>query len=142
MCAKSFSNVIKNKVKNMGRQCNLYADWNWCFFNVCLKDWSVRIVLVLSVNLFQSSGARLFINKFGTGMSVKFMAHLFLTKSIVSVLIYPHTSIQSSNYTSIHQSISSAIYIEINKLSQQLPWISASFVAKLLKTLMNIFWCK
>ena len=42
----------------MGHKSNLYADWNRCVFNVCLKDCSVRIVLMFSGNLFQSSGVR------------------------------------------------------------------------------------
>ena len=69
----------------MGHQSNLYADWNRCVFNVCLKDCSVGILLMFSGILFWGTCTkRLFTNNFGTGMSAKFMAHLFLTKSIVS----------------------------------------------------------
>ena len=39
---------------DVGDQCSLYANWNRCVFNVCLKDCSVRIVLMFSSNLLQS----------------------------------------------------------------------------------------
>ena len=42
----------------MGHQSDLYADWNRCVFNVCLKDCSVQIVLMFNGSLSQSSGAR------------------------------------------------------------------------------------
>ena len=40
MCAKSF------KAKNVGYQCNLYAEWNRCVLNVCLNNCSVRFVSI------------------------------------------------------------------------------------------------
>ena len=87
MYAKSVSYLIKNKVKNVGHLCNLYADLNRCVFKVCLKDCSVRIVLIFSGNLFQSSEARIqnaCYQQLWHRNSVEFMTHLFLTKSIVS----------------------------------------------------------
>ena len=54
MCAKSFSILLKTTLKTWDNQSNLYADWNRCVFNVCLKDFSVGIVLMFSGNLFQS----------------------------------------------------------------------------------------
>ena len=58
MCAKSFDILLKTRLKTWANQSNLYADWNRCVFNVCLKDCSVGIVLMFSGNLSQSSGAR------------------------------------------------------------------------------------